>query len=65
VSSHFGFRVGSVIGSSSVESFWISGHIKSGRVGYRIIQCRVIPVFGHIVSDQVGQSSRVGSGSAH
>jgi hypothetical protein len=42
VSDHFGFRivsdrVGSVIGSSSVGSFWILGRIRSGRVGYRVI----------------------------
>jgi hypothetical protein len=30
-------RVGSDIGSSNVESFQISGRIRSGRVGYRII----------------------------
>jgi hypothetical protein len=42
MSGHFGFRVvsdrvGSVIGSSSVELFWVSDHLKSGRVGYRVI----------------------------
>jgi hypothetical protein len=39
VSDHFGFwvvssRVGSSIGSSSVRSFQISCHIKSGQVEY-------------------------------
>jgi hypothetical protein len=42
LSGHFGFqvvlgRVKSVIGSSSVRSFWISDCIKSGRVNYRVI----------------------------
>jgi hypothetical protein len=42
VSGHFRFRVvsghvGSVIGSYSVGSFWISGRVRSGQVGYRVI----------------------------
>jgi hypothetical protein len=45
--SHFGFRVvsgrvGLGIESSSVGSFRVSSHIRSGRVGYQIVQYRVI-----------------------
>jgi hypothetical protein len=42
LSGHGSGRVGLGIGSFSVGSFQVSGHIRSGQVCYRVIYCRVI-----------------------
>jgi hypothetical protein len=55
--------VWSGIGSSSIGSFRVSGHIRSGRVGYPVVQCRIISGYEsyQIRADRVGFSGRVGS----
>jgi hypothetical protein len=63
VSSRFRFRVvsgwvGSVIGSSNVGSFRISGHLMSGHFKFRVVSGQAGSVIG---SSSVG-SSQVGSG---
>jgi hypothetical protein len=70
LSGHFEFlslssHVRSVIGSYSVESFLVSGYIRLGQVGYRVIYYWFILGFesyqigsgrlsGHLVSDHFG-----------